>query len=335
MDIQHAIAAAASAREPELRRLYMVAVARGGNDTGLTAEEERELEWPRLLTLALLWLPDLVLSGHLLDTTDDELTGGALAIRTASDVSAGALRLAHRALEVHGRQVGYLTGPWIEAAVSDASDQLAQYAAHPDAGQPMAVAEAQAATVSLALATERTDPMLLAEQLADALGHLLAFYAIARAASPPVDKQIRVRARPQPERLTLVEAQRRAPFTVLIPAWIPFGWRMRCVFIAPFASSPAQAVVIHSSEDGQDSFSLSQSSATAREPVFGELAEDERWEEVAPDGTVIRVTTAGPHTRAYVERHGTFVLLASETLSSDQLATIASSLKPAPGAGGI
>jgi hypothetical protein len=48
---------------------------------------------------------------------------------------------------------------------------------------------------------------------------------------------------------------------------------------------------------------------------------------------VIRVTkrdARGPQTQAHLERDGTFVFLMSETLNSDQLATLAAGLKPAP-----
>lgn len=181
MDIQHALATAAATRDPELHRLYRIAVARGGNITGLSTEAERELEVSRLLTLALLRLPDLVLSGYLLATIGKKRADQAVVARTARDVSAGTLRLAHRALEVHGRQVGYRTEAWTEQAVLQASEQLAQYAAHRDARQPVALDEARAATASLVHATETTSHMQLSEQLADALGHLLAIHAIAQA----------------------------------------------------------------------------------------------------------------------------------------------------------
>ena len=53
-----------------------------------------------------------------------------------------------------------------------------------DDGVPVALDEARSATLAIARATEATvsDRMLVPEQLAEALGHLLAIYAIARAA---------------------------------------------------------------------------------------------------------------------------------------------------------
>lgn len=185
MNIQRAIALAAAARESELRHLYTVAVARGAKNTGLTTGQERNLEWPRLLTLALLRTADLTLIGYLLDMIGDQRNEAALVARTAGDVSAGALRLAHRALEVHGRQVGYQTDAWIPEAVLQAAAQLAWHTTHRDEDRAVAVDEARAATASLASAAERTDQMLLAERLADALGHLLTLHAIAKAALQP------------------------------------------------------------------------------------------------------------------------------------------------------
>jgi hypothetical protein len=183
MDINRALALAATADEPELRRMYTVAVARGANNTGCSAEEERGYGTPRLVTLALIRVSDLVLSAHLLDMVDQD-EADPLVARAASDVSSGALRLAHRALELHGRNVGYDTDAWVERALLHAAAQLDWQAAGDCKGVPVALDEARAATVAIARASEATgtDRMLLPEQLAEGLGHLLAIYAIARSA---------------------------------------------------------------------------------------------------------------------------------------------------------
>ena len=54
VDINRALALAATAGQAELRRVYAAAVARGANSTGCTAEEERGYGTPRLVTLALM-----------------------------------------------------------------------------------------------------------------------------------------------------------------------------------------------------------------------------------------------------------------------------------------
>jgi hypothetical protein len=183
MNINRALALAATAGQAELRRLYARALVRGATNTSCTAEQERGFGPPRLVTLALIRVSDLALSAHLLDLVDED-EEDALVARAANNVSAGALRLAHRALEVHGREVGYQTDAWIGRVLLGAGAQLDWQAAGQDEGLPVALDEARAATVSLARASETTanDRMLLPEQLADGLGHLLAIYAIAMAA---------------------------------------------------------------------------------------------------------------------------------------------------------
>jgi len=164
--------------------MYTAAVARGANNTRCTAEEERRYGTPRLVTLALMRVADLVLSAHLLDMIDED-EEDPLVARAASDVCAGALRLAHRALEVHGRNVGYDTEAWVERALLHTAAQLDWQTTGDCKGLPVALDEARAATVAIARASEATatDRMLLPEQLANGLGHLLAIYAIARAAN--------------------------------------------------------------------------------------------------------------------------------------------------------
>lgn len=158
---------------------------------------------------------------------------------------------------------------------------------------------------------------------------------------PPAGEHVRpVGARTRPQRLPLPEAQQRAPFTILIPDRIPAGWHVHCVFVEPSdrPPSPAQVALNYSSDDGHESFSLSESSASERDSVFEELTRGEGWEEVIRDGTVVRVTkpaSRGPQVQAHLECDGTFVFLMSETLNGDQLATIAGGLKPAPSTSNI
>jgi hypothetical protein len=63
---------------------------------------------------------------------------------------------------------------------------------------------------------------------------------------------------------------------------------------------------------------------------------DENWQEVDREGTSIRIRpTQWPQAEAHLERDGTFVFLVSDNLTSDQLATIAAGLRPAPSTGNI
>ena len=52
---------------------------------------------------------------------DDE---DRVVLRGACDVAGGALRLARRALETHGRDVGYEIGAWIDDALSTVAVEL-------------------------------------------------------------------------------------------------------------------------------------------------------------------------------------------------------------------
>ena len=102
-----------------------------------------------------------------------------------SDVAAGALRLAHRALETHGRAVQDHTVAWIDRALQRAARALTDVALDADAGVPIVIEQARRATVALTRATAATadDPMLVPEQVATGLAHLLAVHRIATEAA--------------------------------------------------------------------------------------------------------------------------------------------------------
>ena len=89
MDINRAVALAATSRRAELRRVSAEAVARGANNTGCTAGVERSYGTLRLPTLALMRLPDLALCAHLLDTVgergEDPLVAARLGRQAADD----------------------------------------------------------------------------------------------------------------------------------------------------------------------------------------------------------------------------------------------------------
>ncbi|MGO9898824.1 MAG: hypothetical protein ACLP0J_03820 [Solirubrobacteraceae bacterium] len=112
MNIEQAVEEAAHASDAQLRKSYDVALAYGATNTGWRPEEERLYGTLRLVTLAILRLPDLAMIAQLMhmDNEDPVMLENPVVLRAACDVASGALRLAHRALETHGRDVGYETG---------------------------------------------------------------------------------------------------------------------------------------------------------------------------------------------------------------------------------
>jgi hypothetical protein len=153
MNMTEAVARAAAADEARLRRAYAAGVAHGAASTQCTAEEERTHSPLRLLTLATLHLPDLALYAYLLDVIDEDAEVDRLRdvlIEEMGATAAGALRLAHRALETHARNVGYQTGVWLDRVLDHATDATAD------------------------------DRMRVPEELAHGLSDLLVVYLIAR-----------------------------------------------------------------------------------------------------------------------------------------------------------
>jgi len=181
MNMNRAVVTAAAADESQLRRAYSAAVAHGSRNTQCSASEERGYGTLRLLTLATLRLPDLSLYAHVLQVFDEDPDVERVppvvvgAVRT---ISSGALRLAHRALETHARNVGYETGVWVDRALEQAGAWLC---CEVDVEVPVLLDQARRATIALTRATAATadDRMLVPEELANGLGHLLAIYLIA------------------------------------------------------------------------------------------------------------------------------------------------------------
>jgi hypothetical protein len=163
-----------------MRSMYVRAVAHGVANTQCSVEHERGYEALRLLTLATLRLPDLAVYGELLHSHDDEVSAVCLVAQALIGASAGAMRLAHRALEVHALEVGYRTDAWVERALQGAGDEL-HARDEVEESLPLALDQARIATIALTRATASTanDPMLVPGQIADALAHLLAIYLVA------------------------------------------------------------------------------------------------------------------------------------------------------------
>jgi hypothetical protein len=135
--------------------------------------------------------------------------------------------------------------------------------------------------------------------------------------------------------VSLPDAQQRAPFTVLIPERIPPDWHSTCAFIEPSHRPPSPAAISlnYHSDDGHESVSLSQYSASEKPDQYELMIEHGGWRTITRDGTDVQVRTPGSpssQAQAYIERSETFVFLMSETLTGDELATLAAGLKPAP-----
>ncbi|MHA7649011.1 DUF4245 family protein [Mycobacterium sp. ML4] len=156
---------------------------------------------------------------------------------------------------------------------------------------------------------------------------------------PPEGEEIRPnQARHQLQHTTLTEAQQRAPFTVLMPDRIPATWQAHCVFMAAAERPPTPALVSLSyrSDDGHQSISITQMAAADASRHYGGLINGQNWQQVDGDEVSVRVAPAeSPHAQAHLERDGTFVFLVSDTLTRDQLVTIAARLRTAPSAANI
>jgi hypothetical protein len=190
MSMREEVRAAAGLDDAQLQHAYDEAITRGVRNTGCGSEQERAYGTLRLLTLALLRLPDLALYAHFAHVCDehlDEVTDDGheellLLGHTVCEVAAGALRLCHRALETHGRDVGYEVGGCLEQARARAREQLR------DPGgvleMPVAIEQARNATIALTRATAASadNPLQFCERLSQTLGHLLALYAVTREA---------------------------------------------------------------------------------------------------------------------------------------------------------
>ncbi len=138
------------------------------------------------------------------------------------------------------------------------------------------------------------------------------------------------------QHITLTEAQRRAPFTVLMPDRVPASWQVHCMFIeaSQRPPSPAQVSLSYRSDDGHQSISISQRAAADHH--YEIMIDEENWREVTHDGTSVKVRPAEwGQAQAHLECDGTFAFLVSDNLTSDQLATIAAGLRPAPSTGSI
>jgi hypothetical protein len=160
--------------------MYGRAAAHGVAKTQCSSELERRYGALRLLTLATLRLPDVAVYGELLHSQADGGCAACLLAQALIGASCGALRLAHRALEMHALEVGYRVDAWLERALDGAGDEL-HASVFVEWSLPVMLDQARLATLALTRATASTanDPMLVPGQVADALAHLLAILATA------------------------------------------------------------------------------------------------------------------------------------------------------------
>ena len=181
MSVSRAAAIAAGADQAQLRSVYGQAVSHGAANTLCTPDEELAHGTLRLLTLATLRLPDLYLYAHLLQALEQDTTIDTIPPLVSSrlgDASAGALRLAHRALETHAHDLGYETGAWVERALEHARAQLSADLEQEE--EPLAVqARRCAIAMTRAIAATAADAMLVPGELADVLALLLVLYLVA------------------------------------------------------------------------------------------------------------------------------------------------------------
>jgi hypothetical protein len=181
MSVNRAVAIAAAADQTQLRSIYGQAVSHGAANTLCTPEEERAYGTVRLLTLATLRLPDVYLYAHLLEALDQDATiepVPPLVSAQLGESCAGALRLAHRALETHAQELGYEPGAWVERALERARAQLSGDLERDE--RPLTVqARRCAIALTRAIAATAGQAMLVAGELADASARLLVLYLIA------------------------------------------------------------------------------------------------------------------------------------------------------------
>jgi hypothetical protein len=152
---------------------------------------------------------------------------------------------------------------------------------------------------------------------------------------PPEGEQIRSFRElfPRPELVSVAEAQRRAPFTVLVPDHPPTGWRQmpRCTYIEATERFSASVFMVYRSDTGHQSVMIRQIPAADVPRHYGMFSGDQSWNEVLRDGTLIKIRPAGDRQpQAHLSRNDTFAYLESQNLTTDELATIAASLRPAP-----
>jgi hypothetical protein len=157
---------------------------------------------------------------------------------------------------------------------------------------------------------------------------------------PPEGEQIRSFRDflPRPELVSVAEAQRRAPFTVLVPDHLPAGWWQmpRCTYCEATERFSASVFMVYRSDTGHQGVMIRQIPAADAPRQYAMFFGDQSWNEVLRGGALIKIRPAGERQpQAHLTRNETFAYLESQNLTTDELAIIAASLRPAPETGGI
>ena len=174
-DLQRAITAAALADADELEYAYWSALAEGADDTRSSPDARTR---PRRAAPAHARRPaaprprraDAACSTSANRATPDAVD---VALESACQTSAGALRLAHRALEAHGETIGYAPLAWITHARERARSTLAESESSLLEGGPGPLyTHVRRIAVALARASAATadDDLRVADETATALG---------------------------------------------------------------------------------------------------------------------------------------------------------------------
>jgi hypothetical protein len=149
-------------------RLYKAAVSRGIDVTGWSAEVEQADRPVRILATATVHTPSLLVA----------VAAGSEQWGSARSLSAGLVRLAHHALEVHARDTGYDAEPWIAQTIT-----LAGLHAYEQDDDPERVVECQreaAEHLSDAIVALSSDRMAFADCLTNAQAGWLSCFRRAR-----------------------------------------------------------------------------------------------------------------------------------------------------------
>ena len=167
-----------------LERIDDEAVCVGGSLSTWRAHEERLHSAIELLAHITTHTPYLTLL--VLELADARGAAATCLAREARRHAALVIRLAHRALEVHARDVGYELDAWRERAVLEADAALtAAWVEGRDDELGLATAGVVDATIALAaaIAAVSRDCMAVPDQLASALAGWLLCYARAESAA--------------------------------------------------------------------------------------------------------------------------------------------------------
>lgn len=174
----------------ELTGVHRYAVSYGANDTMARAETEEQASPITLLSLAVQRLPDVSFCTYAVQShmalgkgRIDRCLGG-IVTQMMTHV-AGTIRLCQRALEVHGRNVGYELGEW-SMSILETTSALLHLAHQPatssgETPRPTPIGEVRHAARDMcrAIVACESDRMAVPEHLSEAIGRLLVLFMLA------------------------------------------------------------------------------------------------------------------------------------------------------------